>query len=222
MPGTSSERLLRLVPRHGAWRLLIAVAGGWIATLISNQPGYLRVLIGWDAFAFLLLAMAWTAIWVCDAAETHHRASLEDPGRRLLFVLALLASTFSLFAAAVVLRQAHRLAPDRAVLWVVSCLIAVALSWLLTHTSWTLRYAHLYYRDDEEGIGGLTFPGERQPDAFDFAYFAFTIGICFQTSDIAITSPQIRRSVLFHACVSFAYTTAIIALALNLAFGFVT
>jgi uncharacterized membrane protein len=168
------------------------------------------------------LALAWTFIWVADADETRRRAAAEDPGRRLVWVVATLASTFSLFAAAVVLRQAHQLAPDRALLWVVSCLVAVALSWLLTHTSWALRYAHLYYRDDAEGVGGLTFPGERPPDAFDFAYFAFTIGICFQTSDITITSPQIRRSVLFHACLSFAYTTAIVALALNLAFGFVT
>jgi uncharacterized membrane protein len=102
------------------------------------------------------------------------------------------------------------------------CLLAVVTSWLLTHTSWALRYAHLYYRDDKEGVGGLVFPGDRAPTAFDFAYFAFTLGICFQTSDVCITSPQIRRAALFHACQSFAYNTAILALALNLAFGFVS
>ena len=29
----------------------------------------------------------------------------------------------------------------------------MAISWLLTHTAFALRYAHLYYREDEEGQG---------------------------------------------------------------------
>jgi uncharacterized membrane protein len=178
---------------------------------------------GWDVFALLLLSLAWAFIWKADADGTRARAASEDPGRSTVWLVAILASTFSLFAAVVVLRQAHELVgPGRGLPWVAFCLVSVASSWLLTHTAWALRYAHLYYRDDAEGIGGLSFPGDRPPTAFDFAYFAFTIGICFQTSDIVVTSPQIRRAVLFHACQSFTYTTAIIALALNLAFGFVT
>ena len=66
-------------------------------------------------------------------------------------------------------------------------LVAVATAWSLTHTSYTLRYAHLYYRD-EGGVGGLVFPGDRPPDDFDFAYFACTIGMCFQVSDVVIVS----------------------------------
>ena len=85
-----------------------------------------------------------------------------------------------------------------------------------------MRYAHLYYRDDAEGEGGLKFPGEHKPDDYDFAYFAFTIGMCFQVSDVLVTSRQIRRSVLFHAVISFAYNTVILALVLNLLFGILT
>ena len=50
--------------------------------------------------------------------------------------------------------------------------------------------------DDDEGEGGLDFPGQRAPDDFDFAYFAFTVGMCFQSSDVVIKSRQIRRAVL--------------------------
>jgi len=85
-----------------------------------------------------------------------------------------------------------------------------------------LRYAHLYYRGDREGTGGLEFPGKREPDDLDFAYFAFTIGMCYQTSDVTISSYAIRRTVLVHAIISFAYNTAILALALNLIFGLLT
>jgi len=46
--------------------------------------------------------------------------------------------------------------------------------------------------------------------------------MCFQVSDVLVTSRQIRRAVLFHAVISFAYNTVILALALNLLFGFLS
>ena len=54
---------------------------------------------------------------------------------------------------------------------------------------------------------------------FDFAYFSFTIGMCYQTSDVTVSSYTIRRTVLVHSMISFAYNTVILALALNLVFG---
>jgi uncharacterized membrane protein len=100
-------------------------------------------------------------------------------------------------------------------------IVSVGIAWLVTHTAFTLRYAHLYYREDREGIGGLEFPGGARPNYFDFAYFAFTIGMCFQTSDVCISSSQLRRAALLHALVSFAYNTLILALVLNLVFALV-
>jgi uncharacterized membrane protein len=44
--------------------------------------------------------------------------------------------------------------------------------------------------------------------------------MCFQVSDVTITSRQIRRAALAHAILSFSYNTVILALALNLLFGF--
>jgi len=88
-----------------------------------------------------------------------------------------------------VLRRAKDLAPTSEALLVVLCQAAVVSAWCVTHTAYTLRYAHLYYRDDDGGgEGGLTFPGDRAPDYFDFAYFAFTVGMCFQVSDVVITA----------------------------------
>ncbi len=84
---------------------------------------------------------------------------------------------------------------------------------------YTLRYAHLYYHDDHEGIGGLEFPGGGRPSYVDFAYLSFTIGMCFQVSDVVVSSRQIRRTVLGHALLSFVYNTAILATAINLAVG---
>lgn len=203
-------------------RLAVAVAIGIAAALAMPAEALaMRLLVGWIGFAAAELLLLWAVIWRADPAETARRAGVEDPGRRMVFVISVVTSSVSLFAAAGVMRHAHRMAPDHAAVWVALCLGAVATSWLLTHSSWTLRYAHLYYREDDEGVGGLAFPGGVAPDLMDFAYFSFTIGTCFQTSDVSIGSPQIRRAVLFHAVQSFAFTTAILALALNLAIGFV-
>jgi uncharacterized membrane protein len=199
------------------WSLL----GGAIAFFALGHLGVaLRLVAAWNAFAFVLLSFVWAMIWSCDATDAKRRARSDDPGRTLIWVVVLIASIFSFFASGYVMRQARTFAPGYAALWVVLCLVAVALSWLLSQTTWTLRYAHLYYRDDTEGVGGLQFPGDRAPDDFDFAYFAFTVGMCFQVSDVVVSSPQIRRATLMHACISFAYNTAIVALALNLAFTY--
>jgi uncharacterized membrane protein len=50
----------------------------------------------------------------------------------------------------------------------------------------------------------------------DFAYFAFTVGMCFQVSDVVVASSRARRAVLLHAVTSFVYNTTILALSLNL------
>jgi uncharacterized membrane protein len=212
----------RLDPRRAALRPLFGVVIGVLSALLARGHGWeFRLLVGWDAGAFALLSFIWIRILTGDPQETRCRSASADPGRTATWVLVLVASTFSLFAGAFVLRNLHRThpAPDP---WLLPlCLVSVVVAWTLTHTSYTLRYAHLYYRDDEEGEGGLEFPGNRKPDDFDFAYFAYTVGMCFQVSDVAISSAGIRRAVLGHAVLSFAYNTVILALALNLFFGFV-
>jgi uncharacterized membrane protein len=187
----------------------------------SHGPA-VRAVAGWDAGAFTLLSLVWWVIVGSDQKQTQCRAAAADPGRTVAWLLVTTASAFSIFAGSYVMRHARSIEPERGSALICLSLIAVVLAWTLTHTSYTLRYAHLFYRDDDEGEGGLTFPGERKPDDFDFAYFAFTIGMCFQVSDVVVTSQQIRRAVLFHAVISFAYNTVILALALNLLFGFLT
>jgi len=46
--------------------------------------------------------------------------------------------------------------------------------------------------------------------------------MCFQVSDVCITSRAIRRAVLAHALLSFLFNTVILGLALNLMLGFLS
>ncbi len=201
-------------------RVLLATVAGLLAGgSARGQGGTFAWLVGWNAASVTMLGLAWIMIGGASAEETRKRAGAEDPGRKLVYVIVLVASSVSLLAAVILSRDAktmpaevaHRLSP--------LCLVTVAVSWALTHTAFTLRYARLYYRADAEGIGGVEFPDKQDPSYFDFAYFAFTIGMCFQTSDVCIASPQIRRAVLLHALISFTYNTAILAFVLNLVFG---
>ena len=200
-------------------RLGIATTAG-IATglAVGIWEGWaVSVLAGWNAGTFLLLGLSWWLIARASAADTKARAGAEDPGRTTVWGIVSFASAVGLFAAAFVMRHAKSIAPYSSGLLAGLALAAVTLAWLLTHTVFALRYARLYYRLGE-GEGGLVFPGEEPPDDFDFAYFSFTIGMCFQVSDVTITSRTIRRTVLVHALISFGYNTAIVALALNLFF----
>jgi uncharacterized membrane protein len=214
-------RVLSHVSRHALARVGTSL-GAAIATYFAVGLVLARLdalLVAWDVGGLMLLATAWSAILQADSEATRDRARADDPGRTLVYVIVVLTSAVSLLAATVLASTAHSLTRDREHAMMLLCLATVSLSWLITHTTFTLRYAHLFYREDSEGIGGVTVPGTDQPTFFDFAYFAFTIGMCFQVSDICVTSRQIRQTVLVHALISFAYNSVILAFVLNLVFS---
>ncbi|HTU62080.1 MAG TPA: DUF1345 domain-containing protein [Polyangiales bacterium] len=205
--------------RRAQTRLQLSLLLGVLALLGLRTvlPLGVAAIGAWDCAASSLLASSWWIIAGGNAADARMRAGAEDPGRRVLLLLSLASSLASFFAAALLLQQ---LGDDAALrgLAVGLCLASPLLAWLLTHSVYTLHYAHLYYGASGAGQG-LSFPGEGDPDDLDFAYFAFTIGMTFQTSDVEVTSKRLRRSVLLHALLSFVFNTGVIALALNLVLG---
>jgi len=210
-------------PRRAVGRLLLAVITGVVvaAALPGSVGAPLRTVAGWDVAAGVLLALVWRIILAAGPEETARRAAAEDVGRSFAWAVAVLGSTVSIFAATVALRNARSMAPLAERELAILCLVAVATAWFVCHTTYTMRYAHLYYRDDGD-LGGLGFPGTEMPCLLDFAYYAFTIGMCFQVSDVTVTQHRMRRATLGHALLSFAFNTAVLALALNLLFGHLT
>jgi uncharacterized membrane protein len=202
-------------------RLVLGACFGLVAAAAvpARFGTALRLVAGWDAAALAIAAIVWRVIAPAPPRVTRAHAAGDDPGRAVVSLLWVAASGASLVATAVLLRRAKICAPDVRSLLVGLGAFAVASAWFVTHTMFTMRYAHLYYRDGAEREGGLAFPGGGHPAYIDFAYFAFTIGMCFQVSDVTITSPALRRAALGHALLSFAYNTVILAVALNLAIG---
>jgi uncharacterized membrane protein len=209
-------------PSRPAWvRLAVGVAVGVIAG--AAAPGRfgttLKVIAGWDGAAMAMTVLAWSFIVRAAPARTRLWAASTDPGRLFIGGFVIVASAFSLLATGFALRGARSCPLEGRDLFLGLGLLAVAAAWTLTHTMYTLRYAHLYYRDGMEREGGLAFPGGGHPAYIDFAYYAFTIGMCFQVSDVTVTNPRLRRETLLHAMLSFLYNTVILAVALNFAIG---
>jgi uncharacterized membrane protein len=213
--------MARIAPHRALARTVVALVVGVGAGLALSlrYSSAIAFIGGWDAGGLTLLALAWFIIGTCDAAATRERAAAEDPGRTAVTVLVILASLAGLLAVTVLVRRPGANAPKEEAELIALSLATVAVSWTLTHSAFTLRYAHLYYREDDEGVGGAAFPGRAPPSYLDFAYLAFTVGMTFQVSDTAVSSPRIRHTVLLHAILSFLYTTTILAFVLNLVAG---
>ena len=208
-----------LLRRASGRSLLSLSVGALCAAAMSHWFDWQACLVGaWDGSSLTLLLVSWLLIARETPEQTKQRAAQEDPGRRVLRAISLTASVASLGSVAVAMREAESLWATHQVLVVLSLIAAIS-AWLLTHTSYALHYAHLYYRDDDDGEGGLDFPGGQAPSGLDFAYFSFTIGMCYQTSDVSIESKRMRQATLGHALLSFVFNTAVLALALNLVMG---
>ncbi len=184
--------------------------------------GTIRFVSAFDVAGALLLALLIRLGMHEDAALTQRRAALDDPGRNVILAIVILCGIVAFAAAITVLGtdlpKVHGLA--RYIDLIIG-IAAVVLGWALIHTNFLFRYAHLYYYD-EDGDGhpsGIKFPGGAPPNDFDFAYFAFVIGMTYQVSDVSITETRIRRQALVHSLISFAYSAGIIALGVNIVSG---
>lgn len=207
--------------------LASVVVAAIVGVAMIFAPAWLRPMVRvvacYDAAAITLLTLHWRVMLSSDATETRAHAAAQDPGRYAVFILTLIAVAFGFVAAFAILGRGPKttISEHLAILYTLG-FGAIVLGWLQIHTMFAILYAHLYYRDrdrDKQSDRGLTFPGESEPSYADFAYFSFVIGMTFQVSDVQITARTIRKTVLGHGLISFAYSTAIIALVVNIVSG---
>jgi len=139
-----------------------------------------------------------------------------------LFFIVIIATLFGLAGILQLLLTKQGSGHEKAIILPIA-ILGMLFSWLLVHSIFTVRYAHLYYGNDPEQpethVGGLKFPSESKPDFLDFAYFSFVLGMTFQVSDVEVTSKKMRRIALFHGLLSFGYNTVIVALTINIIAG---
>ena len=201
-------------PRFIAFALLLPLGAGLWNWLNPTAAWEDALAMGFDFAAALFLLSLLPLLRHFPVAEMRRHADENDANRTLIVVISTLLALVVMAAISGELAAAR--AGDQMAL--IKLLLTLVLAWLFANSSYALHYAHEYYFGTGkagEHRGGINFPGTSNPGYSDFAYFAFTLGMTFQTSDVAITAPSIRRLVLVQSLASFVFNIGVIAFTIN-------
>jgi uncharacterized membrane protein len=199
----------------GSIGLIVAVVLLWFV------PWGMAVVAGWDAAAFAFLISVWPIIIRANSSHAAQLATREDETRGSATILLLAASVASLLGVGFALILAGRASGPLKLLLVGFAVLTVVLSWTVVNTVFTLRYADQHFASGAAGIAFGDSDGPEGPTYRDFAYVAFTIGMCYQVSDTTVRDRGIRRTVLSHAFISYVFGVAIVGGSVNLIAGLI-
>lgn len=200
--------------RIAPWRFLLFFAllvVGWaVAALTLQRPE--AILAGFDLAAATFLV---SCVPMFRHAPAHMRTLAErsDANRVVLLVINVVLAVV-VFAA--ILGELG-LGGTRSLGDKLLVFVSLVLAWTFGNAVYALHYAHLFYGRDSSGTdrGGLEFPGTPEPVLSDFAYFAFTLGVAVQTSDVQVTKRHVRNVVTLHSVIGFFFNLGALALAIN-------
>jgi uncharacterized membrane protein len=201
----------RIAPPRFIVFMLLVVAG---VPLASAFLGWRHgLLAGFDAAALVFLASIAPIVSLHDADSIRTHGRENEANRAVIVGIAVAVMVVILVAVAVEL--SGKSAPDTGTVGLV--IATVALAWVFGNVVFALHYAHVYYTPRPGGgdEGGLAFPGTAEPDYWDFLYFAFTLGMCFQTSDVPIRSGRLRRVATLHGAAAFVFNIGVLAFTIN-------
>ena len=198
----------RIAPPHFILFGIVGVAAIVLAWLVGHE---LRraVMIGFDVAALLFLLSVAPLLRTRQGASIRAHARENDANRATLLAITFIVMVV-LFAAIATETLRHSPEPFTRILIVTT----LAVAWVFSNTVYALHYAHLAYGDEVQ-CRGLSFPGTDEPLYWDFVYFAFTLGMAFQTSDVTITDQRIRRIVTMHSLAAFAFNIGVLAFTIN-------
>ena len=187
------------------------LAGGWAAGIW--QLGWSKGLLAGFDVAALVFLVTHKSIFGETAKTLRVAAAKNDANRITLLVISFLLSVVILSAVMAELAQRAAMTPlDKGLV-----AVSLVLVWIFANAVYTLHYAHLFYTADDGGgdRAGLEFPRTKEPLMADFVYFAFTLGVAVQTSDVIVTSPHIRKVVTAHCVAGFFFNLGVLALTIN-------
>ncbi len=200
----------RIAPARFLIFAVALVAAGGAASTFGCDPRS-ALLIGFDLAAFVFLCSL-APLLKADPDQMRRTAEQNDANRAGLLAITVLLSLVILFAVGTLIASPARLDRGDIVLIVTT----LALAWLFANMVFTLHYAHLYYLQVRgKDQGGIEVPGVKEPDYWDVLYFSFTLGMTFQTSDVTISGPHMRRVVLGHCMAAFVFNMGILAFTVN-------
>ena len=214
------RRLKKLTALHKVLYCSILAIAVFFITGMFRIDLLSHIMISWNTFSLVVLIIDWIIFYNTTSKQIREQAKVEDSSRVTIFIIIIISTLASLSAVALLLLSSDE---KYKALHIIVAIMGMTLSWIMVHTIFAVRYAHMFYADHKTKpnthAGGLDFPGEDKPDFVDFAYFSFVLGMTFQVSDVSISSRKIRRMVLWHGLISFGYNVVIIALTINVVAG---
>jgi uncharacterized membrane protein len=193
--------------------------------LPSSMHWSRRLLCIWDTGMVCFLGWSWLLMLSATPETMRKNAQRQDPGRWVILSLITAAACISILAIGFLLQNTKGASVNILLLHVALSAVTIIGSWLLVHTIFASHYARLYYQDgrtlEECKEEGLDFPGDAEPDYWDFLYFSFVIGMTSQVSDVAIRSRKLRRLALLHGVLSFFFNTTLLAMTINIVAGLI-
>ena len=201
--------------------LFCALAGAAVGAIWPDVQSLLsRALIGWNVLAWTYLAWVGVVLIRADSGHIKRVALAQAESAATVTTLVVFAAVMSMVAVVLELAAAKAAGPHHVFVHALFAFVTVFGCWLLLPMLFALTYAASYYARDPDN--GLDFPGAKkgfEPEHTDFLYFSFTIAVTAQTSDVAVTTREMRRLVLFQSVVSFVFNTTILAFSINAAAG---
>jgi uncharacterized membrane protein len=203
----------RLFPtRFLVFLALLPVAFLVQRAVFGTPPWADAAAMAFDAAALVFLVSLLPLLLYADAPTVREHSAGNDANRVLMLGLTTLV-VFAVMGAITGELPDAREGDTAAIAKLIATLVLI---WLFANSMFALHYAHAFYAQEGGGdAGGLAFPGTEAPDYGDFAYFAFTLGMTFQTSDVAITSRALRHVALLHCFTAFVFNIGVIAFAIN-------
>lgn len=201
-------------------RLIIAMIVGLLVYMVVPERSLVtRLLIGWNAGVWCYLLTIWLMMCKARPDDVRRLAGAEDQSAQLVLTLVCVAAIASLAAIIIELSGVGHVDASHKLLRYAFTGGTVLGSWLLIGTIFTLHYARLFYNDGAEQLPLRFADNEPNPDYWDFLYFSFTISVAVQTSDVAVATRSLRRTVLAHSIIGFLFNAAILGFAINIAAG---
>ena len=196
----------------------LVTGSGWIYNGASDP--LLNFNVSWVCFAGSYLVMTAPVFARTTPQATQHWASHEyratrswivrrfvGDARGIWFIVSV--AVFAVTGAVLMIRSVSAGSGE-----VVLGSVGVVLSWLMLQVAFTLHYAFAFHNG-----GDMIVNDEPEPDLFDFAYVAFTIGTSFTIVDATIRTRHMRRVVLGHSVLSFGFNTVLLGLVVTFLAG---
>ncbi|MFI5843008.1 DUF1345 domain-containing protein [Catenuloplanes sp. NPDC051500] len=203
--------------------LLLATAASVTSVMWGGTTG---TEVGLETRLFLLTSMVWIVLGLIYTAVRIRRIRLARrgdtrwssslAGRRTIYLITLGTALIVLGSAGNVIVFKGGTDQNAYTVRVIG-ITMVLVAWTILQLAYAERYARMELLNT--GPAHLDFPATPVPSLLEYAYFAFTVGTTFGTSDVSVQTSRMRGVVLCHGLLAFVYNTAALGLVLSLISG---